>query len=246
MNFNYILGTGGSYIHESAQTILVKNKRSVINDGEIVDSSSVVTGSYSILLSANSQTLHEVEATKETVNSEDYYYSDSGDFYTYIKNGGSISVIKDSSFDKDDLFYFDTKKSKQKIQVTKPEGESWLGDTLPNLTQDIQPISTGEFFSGWDVFLNGQKVPEIDGGLLDGISGVAFAIEKDDGIWETDGSIEDVFGVKYIPKQVDLYLNGLSQPDSLYMELYTGISLVETGKSSSVNIKESFKDQLFF
>ena len=62
----------------------------------------------------------------------------------------------------------------------------------------------------------------------------AFAFIKKDRIKEITGLQPDVYGTGFIENQTNFYLNGAKELDSIYLELYTGVTIIKTGVSAGL------------
>lgn len=121
--------------------------------------------------------------------------------------------------------------------------------TLEVITDDL--IARGELgggasfktdlFTGWDIYANGQKTASYEEftGINTDITGRFFAIKKKPNIYEYNSGIEDSFGQKFIDHQVDFYINGTEQPDSLFVLTYTGVNLLVTGEQAVASIYQT-------
>jgi hypothetical protein len=44
----------------------------------------------------------------------------------------------------------------------------------------------------------------------------------------------DVYGTGFIEDQTSFYLNGVKESDDMYLEMYTGVTIIKTGVSAGV------------
>jgi hypothetical protein len=77
----------------------------------------------------------------------------------------------------------------------------------------------------------------VEGGIVTAENEASFtatAYLKRDRTNEVTGVSPDVFGSRFIEKRTKLYVNGIEKPPSSYLELYSGVSSIETGVSAKV------------
>ena len=123
---------------------------------------------------------------------------------------------------------------------------SGISGTFPNAS-----------FNQFDYFLNGQKLYSGDGvqentygasswipNFVDGQGVVtsenessfkATAYWKTNRIQEITGAQPDVIGIPFIEGQTKFYINGIKEDSSCYLELYSGVNLIETGVGVALN-----------
>ena len=257
MNFNYILSTGDSTISGSTLNILEKNQvafaqdsylssRYVIldNDGNIkLDpfyfDDSIITGGHTTLLSLNSQTLLE-GGFDITTGINQFYYSINGTgSYTIDLDNSENKIIFDSSLDvtNNDIVYYDKRDFSTGVVLLKTNDGSF-NTSISNLTQKTHlsygdASSVDDLFNNYFVYFNGQKFTQ--GDYPDNEStGKLFSIKKPSKINDIDGDSSDIYGSGFIDHHIDLYLNGLEQDPQDFLELYTGVYMIETGVDSSI------------
>jgi hypothetical protein len=220
--------------------------------------SALITGLKNMKLSSNGQTLYEegpieTEATNETV-----YQIFSGDIF--LKTGAADEFDRNKIFG-DPTTPF---KSTYNLSYEKYTGKSAIGlgtvntNLGPTLTSGISGINQNLNFTDYDYFLNGQKVYSGVGcGVSAGV-GTQFMLSFDEvakgGIVTNDnennfkafafvkqgrektvtGVNPDVYGTGFIEDQTSFYLNGVKESDDMYLEMYTGVTIVRTGVSAGV------------
>ena len=221
--------------------------------------SSLISGDEDMLLTLNGQTLFQEPPTTGQATNEIIYQIESGDYFTKtdvassvekstlffasnapVKPTSNISYAKDSG-----KSFIGTGNSDDGHEIGRSLG-SGISGTFPN-------ASFGQF----DFFLNGQKVYSGEGvqentyggdgswtpNFVDGdgvvtpeneASFTATAYLKRDRTSEVTGISPDVFGSSFIEKRTKLYVNGIEKHPSSYLELYSGVSSIETGVSAVV------------
>lgn len=259
MIYNYIFSTGDPTISGCIQSGYKNQKEFSPNfqDNFYYDPS-LITGTKDMRLASNAQTFFEEIPTETAGTNETIYQIFSGDFF--LKTGASDQLDRSKIFG-DSLTPF---KSNYKISYEKYTGKSAIGlgtagaNLGPALTSGISGISTSLDFDNYEYFLNGQKVYSGVGiGVSAGVGtqfmlnfdsasygGVlttanrsdfkAFAFIKKDRIKEITGLQPDVYGTGFIENQTNFYLNGAKELDSIYLELYTGVTIIKTGVSAGL------------
>jgi hypothetical protein len=219
--------------------------------------SALITGLKNMKLNSNGQTLYEegpieTEATNETV-----YQIFSGDIF--LKTGAADEFDRNKIFG-DPTTPF---KSTYNVSYEKYTGKSAIslgsaGANLgPALNSGISGIETALNFIDYEYFLNGQKVYSGVGcGVSAGVgtqfvlsfdssqAGVVtssnksnfkgFAFIKQGRTNQVTGENPDVYGTGFIEDQTSFYLNGVKESDDMYLEMYTGVTIVRTGVSAGV------------
>lgn len=128
-----------------------------------------------------------------------------------------------------------------------------------SLGSGIRNADPSPDYYSYDYFLNGQKIYNGFGVEISGIGGSdwipyysnnstfgivsgsnehlfkGLAYKKTDRINNITGTEPDIFGTGFIEAQSTLYINGLRELNSIYLELYTGVTLIETGVTAIVD-----------
>tara|TARA_B100000131_G_scaffold272543_1_gene273543 strand:+ start:3701 stop:4537 length:837 start_codon:yes stop_codon:yes gene_type:complete len=267
MIYDYILSTGDATISGCSSSALGADRFDEINltasnsAGTFYFDNSVITGAQEIMLSANGQTLFQEVPKTGHAQKKSVYSIFTGDFF--IKTGDSdffekgvlffetgVSIKGSSSvlYDKMTGYFF---------AGTGDENGTGLGGCLGSGIRGKLPAAT---FDQFHYFLNGQKVytgrgvsgtaisegfiPDFNsggGGVVSGSNTTKFkalAYLKRDKINQITGEQADVYGAKFIENQTNFYLNGVEELSSIYLELYTGVSIIKTGVGAIVD--ESF------
>ena len=257
MNFNYILSTGDSTISGSSLNILEQNQLAfprrgylstryvILNDnGSIKEDpfyfdDSVITGSHSSLVSLNSQTLLE-GGFDLTTGANRFYYSINGSgSYTIDLENSENRFIFDGSLDvtTDDVVYYDKRDFSTGVVLLKTSNGSF-NTSISNLTQKTHltygdSSNVDNLFDNYFIYFNGQKISK--GDYPDnGSTGKLFSIKKPTEINDIDGDSADVYGSGFVDYHSSLYLNGLEQDPQDFLQLYTGVYMIETGVNSSI------------
>tara|TARA_R110002020_G_scaffold92416_6_gene223769 strand:+ start:3055 stop:3912 length:858 start_codon:yes stop_codon:yes gene_type:complete len=214
-----------------------------------------------MMLSLDGQTLFQEPPTITPTTNENFFSIKSGDFFA--KDSG-VSIFEKSRlfFDgvpvkPDSLFSFDIFPSglSGAFIGTGMNGGYGIGNSLGSGISGAYPAAS---FGDFHYFLNGQRiysgcgvqentfagattfVPNfVDGaGIVTSENASSFratAYPKKTRINEVTGAAADVYGSGFIEKQTHLYLNGVKEHPSRYLELYTGVSLIKTGVSAAIN-----------
>ena len=220
--------------------------------------SALVTGLKNMMLDSNGQTLYEegpieTEATNQTI-----FQIFSGDIF--LKTGAADEFDRNKIFG-DPTTPF---KSTYNIKYEKYTGKSAVGLGTAGsslgaaLTSGISGLNENLVFTDYDYFLNGQKVYSGVGcGVSAGIGtqfilsfdevakgGIitnenennfkAFAFIKKGRTKQVTGQNPDVYGTGFIENQTSFYLNGVKESDDMYLEMYTGVTIIKTGVSAGV------------
>lgn len=208
-------------------------------------------------LSLNGQTLtQEVPITGLAIN-EISYQINTGDFF--IKDEESNPI------DKSRIFFDQTTPANalDDISYNLVSGSGIIaatGDYGQSLKTSITNSVGSVDFSDCDYFLNGQKVYS---GVGVGVSagtdanfiplfstsanagGVVTAENKNQFKYNAfkkrfrsdaiTGENPDVFGSGFIEKRTNYYINGVSELQSNYLELYTGVSIIKSGVNALIS-----------
>lgn len=242
MNYNYIMSTGSDTL--SGSKYQIKERNQFANKGEQYRVSyQVINGQDISTLSFNSQTLFEGQTIYSTGTNQVFVEIDSGDYFfdpTINSNRGKIFLDSQLPVNNSSVLLYDKTALDTGALVIHTGGNPT--GALGGLTDDLigQGLLTGgstfsgELFTGWDVFFNGQKLPSYEEftGLSISTTGRCFAIKKQNKIFEYNSGEADSFGQKFIPKQVDFYINGTEQKPSDFVLTYTGVNLLVTGEQA--------------
>ena len=268
MIYDYILSTGDATISGCVSSALGTNRFDEINKeasnaaGSFSFDASVISAQQEIMLSANGQTLfQEVPKTGHAQN-KSVFNIFTGDFF--IKTGASdvldrSTLFFDSGASVDGYSYvlYD-KMTGDFFAGTGDQNGTGLGPCLGSGIRAKLPSAT---FDQFHYFLNGQKVytgrgvsGTVDpagfianfnsggGGVVSGANTTKFkalAYLKRDKINEVTGIRPDIYGSGFVENQTKLYLNGIEETPSIYLELYTGVTIIRTGVEAIID--ESFE-----
>lgn len=246
MNYNYIMSTGSASLSGSRYKLEERNNTASKSQYYNIDYS-VISGINMSRVSFNSQTLFQAQPFYYTGTSQVYIEAPSGDYYLdFSKQASKGKIFLDETLpvNNSGVVLYDKTEVDTGV-LTMHTGGNPTG-ALNDLTEDLitqgllagGSTYSGDLFSGWDVFGNGQKFPSYDEftGLDPQVTGKFFALRKPEKIFEYNSGAADSFGQKFIPNQVDAYINGTEQPISSFILTYTGVSLVEVGKSATAEI----------
>jgi hypothetical protein len=259
MNYNYILHTGDSTISGSTFNIFESNQIAFLQDkylstnyciigadGEIKEDpfyydDSIITGSNCSRTSLNSQTMLEGNLSSTAGKNRFYYsFSDQGS-YAIDQDHSANKFIFDTglTLSTSDLILYDKRNQSDTISVykTASDMDEWSAafTALKDEAASISVTSSiAQMESEYDIFFNGQKVYLSD--TLDYETGILFGIQKPNNIQEITGTIPDVYGTGFVENHVNLYLNGLEQETSNFLEIFTGVTLIETGVNTSIKL----------
>jgi hypothetical protein len=171
-------------------------------------------------------------------------------FYYSFTDKGSYAIDQEHSankfifetgliLSKSDLILYDKKAQSPTISVykTAQSSDAW-SISFTSLKDAADSISVtdsiAQMESEYDIFFNGQKVYLSDD--LNDPTGILFGIPKSDNISEVISTYPDVYGTGFVENHVDLYLNGLEQETSSFLEIFTGVTLIETGVNTSLKL----------
>lgn len=225
--------------------------------GDLFFSSDFITGINSTRLSINGQTLVEQIAKLYTVGSQEIYLN-SGDYY--IKSGLSFRHIGfNEEFDISRVsfypFIYNIKDDFRESPIGTGASRIEKQDNLISEINKKFPDKTGSFIgmSCFDYFFNGQKlysgINEIsasyyidsegiffyfDGPISESKPGKLFAIIKNTGIKNITGNSADIYGDRFVENTVFGYVNGVSLHKKNWLELSTGVKLIEVGLQPSI------------
>ena len=267
MIYDYILSTGDATNSGCASSVLGTNRLKEINRrapdaaDRFYFEKSLITGLQEIMLSANGQSLfQEVPSTGHAQN-QSVYNIFTGDFF--IKTGASSIAEKSSLFFDSGIEL----KPSSTLVYHKMTGDFFAGTGDQNgtglgpcLGSGIRAKLSSATFDQFHYFLNGQKVytgrgvsgtadpagfiPNFNsggGGVVSGTNTTKFkalSYLKRDKIEEVTGLQPDLYGTKFIENQTKFYINGVEEVPSIYLELYTGVTIIRTGVEAVID--ESF------
>lgn len=240
MNYNYILSTGGSGINNIAYALENRNNLGSVGQQYFIDFF-VITGRNESMISMNSQTLFEDVPVVYSGTNQNVYVADSGDYFLDFdntQNRGKVFLDSGISVDNDYILLYDkihkytgvvsfwtgalaTGALGELVDVLEARGELSGGSTI-----------SGDLFTGWNVFVNGQKIQDYEAaiGLPASTTGKFFALKKENHSLDINqDDTPDVYGQKFVPYQADFYINGMEQTNSLFLQTYTGVKLIATG-----------------
>lgn len=261
MTYNYILSTGDSTISGSILNILHKNnlayslqqysqEKYIILDengqekeNPLYFDDSIITGSNCSIASLNSQTLLE-GGFSVTTGSNKYYYTvnDSGNYAIDVENSnGNIIFDSNLTLDNEDIVFYDKRAISAPLLTGKTSTAigSWsdLVSSLLNKVDAVDPtLNNAEMEQKYLLFFNGQKVVNFEYSTdLDDVTGIAFVIKKENNVQEVTG-VADIYGSGFVEHHIDFYLNGMEQDRQDFLQLYTGVYMIETGVNSSFTL----------
>lgn len=210
-----------------------------------------VTGQRNMKLSLNGQAL--LQEVPVTGNAQNYifYSNKTGDFF--IKG-------REAPDNEQSKLFFDSStpiSSSSNIVYDVVTGGNFAGtgDLGPSLKSSIDGAGIGISFSmeDFEFFLNGQKVYSgagigvsadtniyfsIANGVVDSSNFGKFkytAYKRRQRTHEVTGIEPDLFGSGFVEGRNKYYINGIQQPQSNYLELYTGVSIIQTGLSCLIS-----------
>jgi hypothetical protein len=214
--------------------------------GSLSLSSKLISGINYSRLSANGQTLveqnayiyDEEEVPPNYVNSGDYYFR-TGETFKNVSFNQNLNVAALSAYS----FLYNIKDDHREAPVGTGVSATTKNSEIATQLAARYQDKTGSFagMDSFDYFLNGQKIYSgisgsyhISGAgfnfsLLDTADGKVFAIPKNTGIYNTTGITPDIFGTGFVERTVFAYANGLCLHPDNWLELHTGVTLIETG-----------------
>jgi hypothetical protein len=249
MIFDFSFKTGQTF----SQSYSPKDDTNIVANfgGSLSLSSNLISGINYSRLSANGQTLAEQKASifdideipPAYVNSGDYYFR-TGETYKMVSFNQNLNANALSAYS----FIYNIKDDHREIPIGTGVSAANKNSVIATQLTARYPEKTGSFVSmdSFDYFLNGQKIYSgisgsyhISGAgfnfsLLDEADGKVFAIPKNTGIHNITGVASDIFGTGFIEKTVFAYVNGLCLHPDNWLELHTGVTLIETGVQSSL------------
>lgn len=243
-NYHYLLETGTTgarqFYYANEQNVLANRGRYYYLDKDLI------TGNFLSNIALNSQTLLEGELLTFEGANQTVSVLNSGDFYLDFENtanAGRVFLDSGASGVIGETLLYDqldvpstgimreiatlTGSLYEIAEVLEDRGD--LNDLL-NFQEDV--------FSGWDVYLNGQKITST-GQLADipsSISGKIFVLDKQLNYTESTSSSPDLYGTGFIANKCLFYVNGMRQTEDLFIQTYTGVDLLASGQACSVNL----------
>lgn len=262
MTYNYVIATGNTTITGSQLNISGKNQDAYFG-ANVLDKThfrldadgkdkeypfsvdiNVITGEKTSLISLNSQTM--LEATGITITStrnKNYYIqsaTDLGDYIIDLNNGeGEIMFDPVLKLDQQDVIYYDKRDllshfSQGKTSTSAGSWNTELDNIHAAIDAGAVSSSKAELEENYFLFFNGQKLKDFASNTeLDSVTGVLFAIKKQNNTDEITG-VSDSYGPKFIENHVDFYINGMEQTTEDFLQIHTGVYMIETGIDSSV------------
>ena len=263
MIYDYILSTGDSTISGCVSEDLGTDRLEWLNQrilnvgGRSYYDINLISGEMNIMAALNGQTLFEEPPTTGQTTNEILYQIFTGDFFTKT---GAANLI-----DRSKIFYADSvpQKDTYRIFYNKITGGSFIGTGMGAADEMGKSLRSGisggypsAVFGNFDFFINGQKlysglgVQEAaygDSWMPDFVNGQGFitadnassfkatAYLKTDRINEVTGVSPDVFGSGFVEGETNLYVNGIKQEPTSYLELYSGVNTIKTGVSAVVS-----------
>lgn len=259
MIYNYILSTGDTTISGCVISGYSGQKETASNfQDNYYYNNSLIKVEKNMKLDSNGQTFFEEIPTETSATNEIIYQTFSGDFF--LKTGAVDQFERNKIFPSSET----PMKSNYRINYEKYTGKSaiGLGSAGANLgaalTSGISGIETSLNFTDYEYFLNGQKVYSGAGcGVSAGVGaqfilsfessqgGVvsssnksnfkAFSFIKEGRKIQSTGQLPDIYGSGFIEGQTNFYLNGVKELDDIYLELYTGVTIIKTGVVSAIH-----------
>ena len=265
MIYDYTLSTGDSTISGCFSSALGTDRGDKMNLVPVHAAETfyfdkaLITGGHEIQLFLNGQSLFQEVPTTGRVNNEVFYQIFTGDFFIkkeatnliertrlFFASNTPVESVSNISYDKfTGSFFAGTGDSSHGHEMERSLA-SGISGTFPN-------ASFGQF----DYFLNGIKLYSGDGvqentygasswiphfvdgqGIVTAENEASFkatAYWKTDRIQEITGVSPDVFGPTFIEGQTNFYINGVKKEEALYLELYSGVTMIEAGVSAVVD-----------
>ena len=252
MNLNYILYTGDTTITGSKKDIFDSNQigyyslaNSFIGSSYILLDSEgnrkndsfffdheIITGSYSSTVSINSQTLLEGRLDiLESSNKNYYSVGGSGCYSIDPENSeGKFIFSEDLYTDNDDEILYNYRDPYSGV-VSLKSSNGTFSNSITSLAQKTNTVygdasSVTLMFEKYDVFFNGQKLYEGDY-PISSATGKLFSVKKPDKINDFSSDEIDSYGSGFVENQVNFYSNGLEQNPEDFLQLHTGVYMIE-------------------
>jgi hypothetical protein len=237
MIYDFTLNIGDTAITNSASTNFDNDQK-----GDFILDSFYIpilnrTGTNDFTASLNSQTIVERDPTYQQ-SQFDKIYSTDGDFY--FKTGESISKMFFENLSVKDLveknLLFDLRPTAKSIIGTGQKKIDIANSIVADANLNLPEYSNA--LNELDYFLNGQKlyyglsyqiINNTGFKYNETITGKIFGIPKKLKTKQFTDSNPDLYGQKFIENEVNLYINGMEQSKNLWIEITTGVTLIETG-----------------
>ncbi|MDB4314556.1 hypothetical protein N9955_00855 [bacterium] len=244
MIYDFSFKTGVD-INSLYSPLKLENISGQYNNSSYYLSNTGITGNHKTRLSLNGQTFLEQTPELTTLGFSEYYQN-SGDYF--FKTGESFT----RAFFDENLSVSSISEKRFFYGVRDYDGEAPFGSGISG--SGIQNAFAGELakkfsdrtgtisgIESFDYFLNGQKIYSgISGSYMisgagnlfyynDNITGKLFAIPKNTGLLNITGEIADVYNQDFVESTVFSYLNGVALDRKNWMELYTGVTSIQTG-----------------
>lgn len=244
MNYNLILSTGTPSISGSLSNRLYRNASGLFSNNSFFYDQDVITGRHCSLISLNSQTLLEEIPIHVDGKNVSYDYILTGDYFLTPNDLNYSSLFRPAdnlTLSNNDNLIYDKRRLytglfAYKTTIGSYEWTTAVEDFESELYGRGEITTADEIWTGWDIFFNGQKIDDKISSVLDATTGKLFLIKKKENILESTGVNPYVYGVSFIENQVDYYINGMEQNTSSFLELYTGVTVIEKSVSSYVTI----------
>jgi hypothetical protein len=248
----YLLSTGVDGVVGCRNFLKKKNNISnVVNETSFI-SADILTGHFSTRVSLNGKTLFEEYPEITNINGIDFFNIDSGDYYVTIEeNGSTLLYFNNLDLQGSDFVVYDSKNIDSgafTLQEITGDGV-WENTTIPELTGIISespPTGLNDLFDRWGLFFNGERVSLQDSYYLDTLTGKAFMYKKDTAMTEINPITFDIYGSGVIPNQSDYYIKGLEKEQNSILEMYTGVTIIETGVTATVEFEEDIINNFTF
>jgi hypothetical protein len=253
-----ISGCSSSDLH--TDNFLQLNRETAGSLSEFYYDRSVASGDNRLQLSLNSQTLVQEKPITGLAVNEISYQVNTGDFFV---KGEEVDISERNKLFFDDttpikptseIFYNVVSGSGIMSTSEGDFGQSLKTSILVSLG------ATEASFNDFDYFLNGQKVYSGDGvGVSLGtdndfiplfstaanVAGVVRADNKNEFKYSAykkrfrstsiTGVFPDIHGSPFIEKRTNFYINGMSELQSNYLELFTGVTIIKSGTSALIS-----------
>jgi hypothetical protein len=239
MIYNYEITTGSELSYESISINRDNNQLADYYSNNFNIPLVNRTGTHDFIASLNSQTVVERTPTINETIFEKIYKTD-GDFY--FKTGESISTIyfDDNGFlsNINELKLIFDLRPTQEACVGTGTSSSAIQNSLMNDLRQKMTEYTGNL-TKLNYFLNGQKLHSGSGSYLIinntgfnyrmQVTGKIFAIPQKQKATQFVKNEADLYGVRFIENETNLYVNGMEQEKNIWIELNTGVTLIRTG-----------------
>lgn len=261
MNLNYILYTGDTTITGSKKDVFDSNQigyyslaNSFVggsfilldpegnpkNDSFFFDPE-IITGSYSSTVSLNSQTLLESRLDILESSNKNYYSVGGSGCYSIDPENSQGKFIFSANLhtDNDDEILYNYREPSSGIVLLKSSNGAF-SNSITSLAQKTNTVysdssSVSLMFENYDVFFNGQKLSQGDY-PISSATGKLFSVKKPDNVYELSSDEIDVYGSGFVENQVNFYLNGLEQSPEDFLQLHTGVYMVESQTPVSMQL----------